>query len=1016
MMSNFNRFDGPGWWRIFRRDRRDLITRRKNEGHLGQSQPNNRQNRCVYATGGYRPLRLRRTDDGKDLYFTNYLRSTGEFLVDPTPADRQVGEDPVYSLMVGVDLRTDFHNLTAAKRLNPDFFIVNADAIEVGVPWFGDPGAGSSNYITPSGMSAAVAARYALALSGEDQYNYQGQSLLPHAFTSPARAGRGPAAPEQQRYGGVVQTQNAFEQRIRIYDPKHPVTNENQTGGPFQPLVRTGLDERNIARRVFGHYPQINSRQMRSERQFLAGQPGWSLAWSAVHYGYTYEYHNFVYNKPWTVTKETRDIEDKAKNVARINPEFNFYDQEYAQDVEDWLNDEGRRFPNILGERLRLRESATNIWLGEQTEKLQSKEIQDKKGQLPFYIELSLPTQKRGPILNALNKAGLERSILLDILRKYDNNQTESVSTIKKIGFLGRTHNNTRTSIYDSFNSVIFASQPGGDERRVAQPEVDTVEFYGSNNSLFNTFYEDVVAGRRQGECGTYRDRIMLMGLRTKIEKILGERDNRITYFETLPHDDVVDNNRAPSYYRYQYRRNDGTYGTTWRQRPGVYSNPYSGENLNKSPCKTETLMYEIIKETSGTELDRQRYFLSNPKEEILNFIDNQVIDNQRVVYTVNAYVAVYGIAYRYNYQAQTGIAGQALWDANDLPSPVFRQGRYGDQRGIGYPILDLHVHYIPSVKIFKVPLIYRQGGNARFVYGPAMRPHGITFDTAAIIQRPPTPPEVSFIPYRGINNKILVNLSDTLDSLGVGHEGVRYYAFSEEERTKFEQIRDRQLLYENSNLKPGCVEFKGEGDSTSIEVYRTTTKPMRGVEDSFEQKDMQPYLVFNIGIEDASPHKTILLSEGDSFKDDLEPNTKYYYTFRTKDKSGKSSNPSPIYLVELVDEDGKMYAITDVYEPEIPKSEKTKNQKLVKYLEISPASISSEVFSTEEQTDRVGLVSGEDSVFGKTFKIRIKSKDTSRMVDLNVKFKTATTVDENLTPSEQEQEQSEECEEVEEE
>ena len=319
-MSNFNRFEGPGWWRIFRRDRRDLITRRKDEGHLGQSRPNNRQNRCVYATGGYRPLRLRTTEDGGDLYYTNYIQSTGELLVDPTPADRQIGEDPVYSLMVGIDLRTDFHNLTEAKRLNPDFFLVNADAIEVGVPW--SQQGRSSNYDVSSGMSAAIAAQYALALNGEDRYK-PGQSLLPHAFTSESPQGF-PTSGEQERYGGLVQTQNTFEQRIRIYDPKHPVTDENQTGGPFQPLVRTGLEERIIARRVFGHYPSLNSGLMQAERRYLAGQPGWSLAWSTVHYGYTYEYHNFVYNKPWTVTKETRDIEDKAKNVARIKAFRNF--------------------------------------------------------------------------------------------------------------------------------------------------------------------------------------------------------------------------------------------------------------------------------------------------------------------------------------------------------------------------------------------------------------------------------------------------------------------------------------------------------------------------------------------------------------------------------------------------------------------------------------------------------------------------------------------------------------------
>ncbi len=37
-------------------------------------------------------------------------------------------------------------------------------------------------------------------------------------------------------------------------------------------------------------------------------------------------------------------------------------------------------------------------------------------------------------------------------------------------------------------------------------------------------------------------------------------------------------------------------------------------------------------------------------------------------------------------------------------------------------------------------------------------------------------------------------------------------------------------------------------------------------------------------------------------------PNKKYYYTFKTIDYHGNISNPSPVYEVEIVDDNGASY------------------------------------------------------------------------------------------------------------
>ena len=91
---------------------------------------------------------------------------------------------------------------------------------------------------------------------------------------------------------------------------------------------------------------------------------------------YTYEYHNFSYPKPWILTRNVSEIEDGISSIAKLNPEFNFYDRRYEIRAEDFFEEDGR-FTDILGRRRDARRSRLNIWFGKSTEILQSKETQD---------------------------------------------------------------------------------------------------------------------------------------------------------------------------------------------------------------------------------------------------------------------------------------------------------------------------------------------------------------------------------------------------------------------------------------------------------------------------------------------------------------------------------------------------------------------------------------------------------------------------------------------------------------
>ena len=366
--------------------------------------------------------------------------------------------------------------------------------------------------------------------------------------------------------------------------------------------------------------------------------------------------------------------------------------------------------------------------------------------------------------------------------------------------------------------------------------------------------------------------------------------------------------------------------------------------------------------------------------------------------------MASYGIAYRY---VLPDFSNTEWWVRHafqeDDPNPRRREvwhspnaTRWGTMNVTEFPrgrathmnpFICAFVHYVPSVKIFKVPVFHNINDPRSYLPSPSST--GICLPPVMVQDRPPAPPGVTFVPYRGNTKKILINLSDNIESLGVGSTGVRYLAFNNSEESTFSEIHRNQKLFENHKLQPGHVEFRSEGDSQTIEVYRTTEKPTRGPTENFEDRIKKPYDVFNIGEDDAEPHKIINLNNQTAFKDDIEPNVTYYYTFRTRDRNGYISNPSSIYSVEIIDDDGKVYALMNVYEPVKPKELTIQKQKLVRYLEISPSLISSEVFPNPDHPtgDKIGLVSGDDSVFGKMFKVRIRSTDTGRLVDLNIRF-----------------------------
>ena len=132
---------------------------------------------------------------------------------------------------------------------------------------------------------------------------------------------------------------------------------------------------------------------------------------------------------------------------------------------------------------------------------------------------------------------------------------------------------------------------------------------------------------------------------------------------------------------------------------------------------------------------------------------------------------------------------------------------------------------------------------------------------------------------------------------------------------------------------------------------------------------------------------------------EDIKPNKKYYYTFRACDGHDWKSNPTPIIRVELVNNDGAVYLLQSVVEFPTGLENIVNKKSLKRYIYIKPEfghitpsypemDVDIDESAFDAFADEVPVLGVKNKpLMGKTFKIRFKSKNTSKVFDLNVKF-----------------------------
>ena len=265
-------------------------------------------------------------------------------------------------------------------------------------------------------------------------------------------------------------------------------------------------------------------------------------------------------------------------------------------------------------------------------------------------------------------------------------------------------------------------------------------------------------------------------------------------------------------------------------------------------------------------------------------------------------------------------------------------------------------VTYKPSLKIARIPIFKK---------------------SARLLDAAPLPPNVELVPYKGVFTEFLINLSGNsgdIEEMPV--------IITDADADFYKKYREARGIDEDAPIR-----FASDDASGRFEIYRTDVAPK-----SYE--DFRTNLYAIAGAVDVASA---------SMKSKVETNRKYYYTFRAIDQHDNRSNPSPVYQVEIVENNGMMFFLSSVYEFPTMEDKTTHTRTFQRFLKINPNMIQSLVNMEETFPDAYIDVSsayelplkevilgkaGQD-VWTKNFKLRVTSKHTGRKFDINLTCKT---------------------------
>lgn len=367
----------------------------------------------------------------------------------------------------------------------------------------------------------------------------------------------------------------------------------------------------------------------------------------------------------------------------------------------------------------------------------------------------------------------------------------------------------------------------------------------------------------------------------------------------------------------------------------------------------SEPFSYLVTKSLHGGARPIQYFHFANTKKsDVIKFVDSQVNYGRKYTYEIYSNNIVFATKYVYS-DFNIDVLQRRLENVMD-------DGFGGEYTEITPP----KKRYTFSVTAEPETFITRTLIYSKNLY---------------MVDKPPLPPEPIFVPYRGVSDKISIYLNSS-----VGEIKEEPIIMSE---TDAEQI---EIFRENQNIPPEETKISFGSDDIPYQfiLYRIDYHPS-------SYKDFQSGKIVNITTGNDNINATLeekQRSTSASYCDKISANKKYYYCFREEDVHGHLSNPSPIYCVEIYDDNGSIYPVIDVVDLKEPDN-RIKSIGVKRFICIKPSyhnlfvNESDSGFDEDEGPSLGGVVKlgiSEDRVWGKKFKIRLTSRSTGRKVDFN--------------------------------
>ena len=397
------------------------------------------------------------------------------------------------------------------------------------------------------------------------------------------------------------------------------------------------------------------------------------------------------------------------------------------------------------------------------------------------------------------------------------------------------------------------------------------------------------------------------------------------------------------------------------------YADLLNGQKAYAEVIGYKVEKYKITKNEAGQEIENKIqdfYFMNNDAVEKIEYLDTQVIPGAK--YTYKMYTMNIVIGTKYMYAAADNAFEWRFPGAQEVRPNANEQN-----------LLRFNIASNRLISLIEAPFFQK---------------------TVVGIDRPPMTPDVSFLPYQGVDNRYSVLLKT---------------AFGEQKEKPIPVLQEDEdtlpELYRNQNIRQGEeILYKTDSLPTHFEVMRIDTPPET-------YRDFDSAETFHIRKPAAGNTCFIKFT-------DIEPNKFYYYIFRTVDKAGVS-NPTEVFRVRMISYEEGIFMEMDTYE--MYKKPENFNMSFEAALKISPnfeqkiidfdkalneiqsntpssaLSRIREELGLRTKADlkkfqrraprkdqlKLGKVPAAKSIWSKKFKFRCTSKKTGKKIDFNIVF-----------------------------